>query len=383
MLMVGDASWTVYGLLRGDPIGPGPEGARTAAAAPYEMTFGPTWDPSGEVQFRRAVSWPYRGDGSPIPLDRPTGSRGRATIVGHVAQVYSEDRTIVVGVDGSDRSQLALKWAADEARLREALLRIVHAGDDPPRERPRRYPMDGFDLSAAAAVVDDAVGLVATRHPTVMTRGEVLSRSGASALVEASELADLLVVGARGRGLTGLPLGSVSRYCIRHAPCPVVIVRSRSVDPSADGGSGRIVVGVDGSAGSSRALRWALDEADRRSGSLDAVFAWQYPPIGGMIVGPRRGYENRAREIVERVRSYVKQRTTAVHVNVRDCVGDSISVLLAASEDADLLVVGWEHHERLAEALVGTVANQCADQADCPVVVVRPSVSEPVPVGAS
>ena len=300
----------------------------------------------------------------------------------HVAQVYSRDRTIVVGVDGSERSQLALKWAADEARLRTAVLRIVHAGDAEPRDTPRWFPMDGFDLSAAAAVVDDAVGLVATRHPTVMTRGQVLTRSGASGLVEASELADLLVVGARGKGLTALPLGSVSRYCIRHAPCPVVIVRSESVDPSPEGGSGRIVVGIDGSAGSSRALRWALEEAERRCVSVDAVFVWQYPPIGGFIVGPRQGYENRASEIVKDAQSCAEKWAPTVQVDVRDCPGAPVPVLLAAVGDADLLVLGSERHERLTEALVGTVANQCADQADCPVVVVRPSLADAVPVGS-
>ena len=82
----------------------------------------------------------------------------------------ARQRSIVVGVDGSDPARLALKWAADEAKLRGAFLHVVYAGTDAPKDVPDWFSPGDPVMSAVTAVVDDAVALVATSHPGVLAR---------------------------------------------------------------------------------------------------------------------------------------------------------------------------------------------------------------------
>jgi nucleotide-binding universal stress UspA family protein len=290
---------------------------------------------------------------------------------------------IVVGVDGSGRSRLAVKWAADEARVRGAALRIIYAGANPPGQVPAWFTDQGLDqaaadagrLPASQAVLDDAVGLVATRHPSLMVHGDDLSGPAPLELIDASRTAELLVVGARGKGtLKGMLLGSVSEECIRYAWCPVVVVHSMTDDPAPRAAGGRIVVGIDGSAGSDRALRWALSEARIVDASVEAVFAWQYPPIGAMVVGPTEGYETAAHEVIESASSLAEQWEPAVPFQATARFDTAASALLQASSGADLLVVGARGAGSFRDLLLGSVAHQCARSAKGALVVVRPAL---------
>jgi nucleotide-binding universal stress UspA family protein len=285
--------------------------------------------------------------------------------------MLSNERAIVVGVDGSPRARLAVKWAADEARLRDVVLRVVCAATPHPRSAPTSFSFDVFHISEPWALVEDAVGLVATRHPDVMARGEVLEAPAAEALVETAELAEMLVVGARGSGgLAGLHLGSVSRHCVHHARGPLVVVHAEPVDPSTLAANRRIVVGIDGSLGSDGALGWALDEAERREAEVTALHAWQFPPVGGFIPAPAVGYETEADQVIEAARTNAARWRPGVHLNVESHVGVAVPALVERSRRADLLVVGRRGRGRLRTALLGSTASQCADDATCPVVIV-------------
>lgn len=132
---------------------------------------------------------------------------------------------IVVGVDGSEHSAKALRWAIDEARLRGAAVQAVHAWSYP---FAMGVGVDASELlmkgaeSSAEAVLDHAMERVpkASGVEPVLVMG-----LAAESLLEAAEGADLLVLGSRGRGgFAGLLLGSVSHQCAQHATCPVVIV---------------------------------------------------------------------------------------------------------------------------------------------------------------
>jgi nucleotide-binding universal stress UspA family protein len=135
---------------------------------------------------------------------------------------------VVVGVDGSDASVDALRFAATEARLRDVPLRVVHAWivpvaaswtagavlDPEPFERQADRTVE----NALAAVGRDLEGI---EVETVIQVG-----SSTAVLFEHCSKEDLLVVGSRGRGgFAGLLLGSVSQQAVLHAPCPVVVVR--------------------------------------------------------------------------------------------------------------------------------------------------------------
>jgi nucleotide-binding universal stress UspA family protein len=137
---------------------------------------------------------------------------------------------IVVGIDGSDQSKHALRWALDEARLRHTSLRVVYAWTMPiyvgygVTAGPVFDPTELRD--AAQARVDKTVEEVVGNATGVDVEGKAVEGPPASVLVEEADGADLLVVGSRGHGgFTGLLLGSVGQQCAHHARCPVVIVR--------------------------------------------------------------------------------------------------------------------------------------------------------------
>ena len=287
------------------------------------------------------------------------------------------NRPVVVGIDGSEHSRLALKWAADEARRRGALLRVFFAEIEEPEHVPAWYAPGTPDLTAAQAVVDEAVGLVATRHPSVAVRGEVVEWPPAMVLTSASRSAELLVVGSRGLGgFDELLLGSVSDQCIQYAHCPVAVVHSETDDPVYRPAQPRIVVGVDGSLGSTRALRWALDEARIRSASVEAVYAWQYPPLHAMVMGRQHGYEVVAGELADAARDHAERTAPSVPFSITDRFSATVPALVDACHRADLLVVGSKGHGGFQDALLGSTAHQCARHARCSVVVVRPRIDE-------
>ena len=283
----------------------------------------------------------------------------------------------MVGTDGSEHSRLALKWAADEAKRRKSLLRIVYAHTSAPKDVPAWYQPGSTGLSPAEAIIEDAIGLVATRHPSVLARGQVDERPAAGALTTASRSADILVVGARGLGgFYGLLLGSVSNQCVEYAHCPVAVIRADIDEFPLRAAGARIVVGIDGSFGSTRALRWTLEEARIRSAAVEAVYAWQYPPVGAFVLGPNQGFEVLAEETVEAAAEYAEEVAPGVPFTAHTCFNAEVPALLEASNGADLLVVGSRGHGGFHDVLLGSVAHQCIRHAKCPVIVARPHLPE-------
>jgi nucleotide-binding universal stress UspA family protein len=146
--------------------------------------------------------------------------------------------TIVVGVDGSEGSLRALRWAADEAKLRDATLHVVTAwqypvfstmpafGVLPPTEEMSKGAEDALRQLLAEE------GLTGRDDITVLE--SVVQGSSAAALLEAAADAELLVLGSRGHGgFKGLLLGSVSQAVVAHSPCPVVVIPSANDEPPA------------------------------------------------------------------------------------------------------------------------------------------------------
>lgn len=139
---------------------------------------------------------------------------------------------IVVGIDGSPGSVAALQWAVDEARLRDATLRVVHAWESPyghggeiarAAAETTRGPLQQAAENTMDATLREIAGL-----DGVAVERSVVESSPVRALMAAADDADadLLVVGSRGHsGFAGLLLGSVSQKLALHAPGPVVIVR--------------------------------------------------------------------------------------------------------------------------------------------------------------
>jgi len=139
----------------------------------------------------------------------------------------------------------------------------------------------------------------------------------------------------------------------------------------------RNVVGVDGSACSVEALRWAVRQAEFTGGSVDAVLAWQYPTSyggwGWVPYGFAEGtdFEELAEKTLNDAIGQVCSPGHSVTVHPQISRGHPMQVLLDAAKGADLLVVGSRGHGEFADALLGSVSQQCVHHAPCPVVVIR------------
>jgi nucleotide-binding universal stress UspA family protein len=134
---------------------------------------------------------------------------------------------IVVGVDGSEASKRALRWAADQARLVGAELKVVTTWEYPPTLGwAPPYPSDFDPDEDARQALRETVDLVLGPDPGVAVHLVVVEGHPAFVLTQNAKDAQLLVVGSRGHGaFAGMLLGSVSEYCAAHSPCPVVVVR--------------------------------------------------------------------------------------------------------------------------------------------------------------
>jgi nucleotide-binding universal stress UspA family protein len=140
---------------------------------------------------------------------------------------------IVVGVDHSAGAKAALRFALEDARLRQATLRVVHAwqfGYIGATGLEGFLPAAGGELEdfrqSAEAALDETLRDVGVDEDGVAIERRVDQGTAAAVLVEESRGAELLVVGSRGHGgFAQLLLGSVSQQCAQHASCPVVIVR--------------------------------------------------------------------------------------------------------------------------------------------------------------
>jgi nucleotide-binding universal stress UspA family protein len=153
-----------------------------------------------------------------------------------VCESLTLDGGILVGHDGSECAQAALVWAARLAGRADLELHVVRAWGMTSAPRPATWepgyvpPLTDFEeaVHAELRVCVGAAGL----DPVVRVRTHALHRPPARGLIEAAKGADLLVVGARGRGgFSGLLLGSVSDQCVHHAPCPVTVVRAGAARP--------------------------------------------------------------------------------------------------------------------------------------------------------
>jgi nucleotide-binding universal stress UspA family protein len=266
---------------------------------------------------------------------------------------------------------MALRWAVDEARLRSAALVAVLVwgwlNQHPLPGGPEFDP--SYDAAAARQALDAFVDRAVGPDANEVGRRVVNDLPARALLVEARD-ADLLVVGARGLGgLRGLLLGSVSQRCAHLAMVPVAIVRERS-----ESRTGPVVVGVDGSGASCEALGWAADEACRRGSQLEVVHAWRDGTAWLPRLLPLHDSRVAESEAARLVAGLIDER-----VEGDLCPGVVISstgaaaALVEASATASLLVVGNHGHGTVGGTLLGSVAQQVAHHAACPLVLVPAS----------
>ncbi|HZC99118.1 MAG TPA: universal stress protein [Actinomycetes bacterium] len=144
-------------------------------------------------------------------------------------------RAVVVGVDGSEASKDALRWALGYARQTGAEVHALSAWQYPPSFAWAPAILDQIDLEGdARRMLKGTVEEVAGAYQDVVVRSVVVEGPPALMLAKAAEHAQVLVVGNRGHGaFAGMLLGSVSTHCVHHASCPVVVVRHHHRERSA------------------------------------------------------------------------------------------------------------------------------------------------------
>jgi nucleotide-binding universal stress UspA family protein len=273
-------------------------------------------------------------------------------------------RRIVLGMDGSDGALEALRWATHEAELHQASLTAVYAWR--PLGEPGT-PSSFGDHEQAAALLRTWVDAVPTTTPTEVC---VLPDLPTSALVDASAMADLVVLGSRGLGgFKELLLGSVSSVVAERALCPVGIVRTTTAHPM-----GAVVVGVDGSVQSAKALQWAATEARVRDVPLEVVHAWSgaaapLPGLGVPSVMPLDHPDVAAEHRLTDAMMAVDLGGVAIHRRVVH--GTPAGELVRLTSTAAVVVVGSRGRGGLTSVLLGSTSRHLLHHAYCPVVIVR------------
>lgn len=299
-------------------------------------------------------------------------------------------RTVVVGIDLSDTSTLALEWAAQEAKRSGARLTLVHTYSLPIYPTARAgvpggtvvTDLDDSVRESAIAATTHAAERMRTAHPGLEVTVETGVGSPGETLVRRSEEAHLVVVGSRGLGaVRGLLMGSVSTHVCAHAQCPVVVVHERSSRLPADA---RVVVGVDGTETSTGALAFAFEQAASRGVGLTVVHTWQLDATEGASaalawsVDYEQVGEQERSVVAESLAGFGEQYPT---VDVRRDVaqGHPVEELERQSESACLLVVGTRGRGVVSGWVKGSVSQAIVRAAHCPVAVVHPA--EPDPTG--
>ena len=296
-----------------------------------------------------------------------------ALVVRGALSEHRHMKSVIIGVDESDGATAALRWGIEYAQRHAlpatALLAWTY------RAQHQLDPEAPFDLGYGGEDAErDLVAIVERGLGSCPNGLRLLASCGAAAdtLIEASNDAALVVVGARGiGGFKGLLIGSVSRQVLHRSHAPVAVVREAVAESD-----GPIVVGVDGSPASRRALAWALEEARSRRCGIVAVHAWHISYANPGYPSVDLGADALRQSAATLLDRELAQADTVDLVSpvVRSVVaGTAARVLMDASATASMVVLGSRGHRPLSSLLLGSVADQITHHAHSAVVVVPPS----------
>ncbi|GAA1423279.1 universal stress protein [Streptomyces thermospinosisporus] len=291
---------------------------------------------------------------------------------------------VVTAVDGSDDSLRALDWAIDETLRRRASLKVVHVRQYPLWSPPEVIAAAPPEPPGSSPVLDRIRERLEGREGLPPIDYAALDGAPGAVVADLGASAQLLVLGSRGRGgFASLLLGSTSLAVARDADCPVVVVPrpGREVHGGYPAGPGpRVVAGLHTDSPDEATLAFAFAEAAMRGARLEIVSAYPWPlqtwMLPGEMPGPAIDQDAVEHETLTLAEGFVAPHRKArpeVNAEIRVLPGDAAGHLVAASRDAELVVVGRHRRRLLAPArMMGSVTQAVLSHAACPVAVIPP-----------
>ncbi|MEJ5997818.1 universal stress protein [Corynebacterium sp. H130] len=298
----------------------------------------------------------------------------------------SRENIVVVAVDGSEASKVAVRWAANTAMKREIPLRLASSYAMPQFLYAEGMvpPQEIYDDLRAETMekIDEARAIALEVAPELKIGHTIAEGSPIDLLLDMSKTVTMIVMGSRGLGgLSGMVMGSVSAAVVSHAECPVVVVREDNpVDESTK--YGPIVVGIDGSVVSEKATQYAFAEAAARGAELHAVHTWMDMQVQASLAGLAAA-QQQWKVVEEEQHVLLAERLAGFqdeypNVAVKKIVTRDrpVRALCDAAEGAQLLVVGSHGRGGFKGMLLGSTSRALLQSAPCPMMVVRPTAED-------
>jgi nucleotide-binding universal stress UspA family protein len=279
----------------------------------------------------------------------------------------TSQQPVVVGYDASSDADRGLDWAAEYAKLRGLPLEVYSSSGD--LEYLPEWTMDKRE-----EVVKNWLDRAATRLREIGVEDwKAVAGTGRVVpdLLEASKRSAMIILGAQGHGVVGgMVIGSVSQHLTRHASCPVVVVRGAHATESR-----RVVVGVDGSETSQKALEFAFEYASWTGHSVVAVHGRSVNAMNGPFdidVAPAvAGEMDSAERLLSEAAAGLREKYPDVEVHLEAVPVPAVRALADASVNAALVVVGTRGRGGFIGLLLGSVSSTVLQHAECSVAVVR------------
>ncbi|QIS12541.1 universal stress protein [Nocardia arthritidis] len=277
---------------------------------------------------------------------------------------------VVVGVDGSEGADLAVRWAAETAAHRHRDLLLVHGLD----LASTRSMVGYYDVLTPSItetihkqgrrIVDADRRLAQSVNPDLVVAVEISEAGAAELLIRHSRTAHLVVIGATGNAGAFAHIGSTLLAVSAHGHGSVIVVRDTAIRHT-----GPVVVGVDGTEAADAAIAAAFDEAAERETELVAVHA--------RAATPSATDENGAADTVlaERLAGW-QEKYPNVRVRREARPAQPTQLLMDWSDTAQLIVVGTRGRGALTGLLLGSTSNFLVQHAHCPVLIAHRDQSE-------
>ncbi|MBK0421250.1 universal stress protein [Leucobacter sp. CSA2] len=275
----------------------------------------------------------------------------------------------VIGVDGSEQSRAALAWGLERAKQRNASVELLHVADDSFLSESVAFLSEA--QAASEAMLKTEIEYARSLGFEGVCKGTAVVGHPIAEVEEASKRADLVILGAHaGSRFAGSFFGTRAVKVAATAHCPVAVIPApEPVEHKT------VVVGIDGSEASQKAIAFAAEEASTRGLPLTAVYAWMPPLTPGLeylwseeLVSSQR---SAAEEAIAIGVAGLATRYPELEIRREIVQSPPVAALVDAARGAEMIVVGSRGRGGISRLLLGSVSHGVLQALPCPVVVTR------------